>query len=127
MITARKYLVEKMKADGKSADEIYDACMGLRYEEFVTEIHNAENAIERYAKYYHARESECPDSFKYIMLINGWGSPFVALRELLKVIERNEGLLKKKKRETGVKTSYKSRLREMQGLIRSAEVWHGED
>lgn len=44
---------------------------GERYEEFVTEIHNAENAIERYAKYYHARESECPDSFKYIMLING--------------------------------------------------------
>lgn len=92
----------------------------------MTEIHNAENAIERYAKYYHARESKCPDSFKYIMLINGWGSPFVALRELVKVIEQNEGLLKKKKKETGIKTSYKSRLREMQGLIRSAEVWHEE-
>ena len=63
--------------------------------------------------YYHARENECPDSFKFLMLINGWHSPFVALNELLKVIYTNEMILKRE----GKKKGYRSRYREMEMLV----------
>lgn len=119
MIEARKNLAKEMKARGKSEDEIYLACVGLKYESYITEIRNAEKAIENYAMYYHARENECPDSFKFLMLVNGWHSPFVALNELLKVIEKNEILLKKE----GLKKGYKSRCKEMKSLVRKYEIW----
>lgn len=117
MITARRNLVEKMNRENRTDEEKYQACMNLKYEEYITEIHNAEEAIEKYAKYYHARRFECPDSFKFLMFFNGWCSPFVALNELLKVIDKNEMLLKRKQKETGIKSGYKSRYREMMSLI----------
>lgn len=126
MIEARRGLALKMKSDGRSEDDVYTACKNLKYEPLITEIRNAENAIERFAKYYHAKESDCPDSFKFMMLLNGWKSPFVALNELIKVIERNEQFLKKKQNETGIKPNYRSRLRETHGLIQSECVWHGQ-
>lgn len=108
MIEARKNLAKEMKAQGKNGDEIY-----LKYEPYITEIRNAERAIENYAMYYHARENECPDSFKFLMLVNGWHSPFVALNELLKVIYTNEMILKRE----GKKKGYRSRYREMEMLV----------
>lgn len=89
----------------------------MKYEPLITEIRNAENAIEKYAKFYHAKESECPDSFKLLMLVNGWSSPFVALNELLKRIDTNEGLMKREKKRTGEKPAYKSRYKELRELL----------
>ena len=99
--------------DGKNGDEIYLACIGLKFEPYITEIRNAEKAIENYAMYYHARENECPDSFKFLMMANGWHSPFIALNELLKVIYTNEMILKRE----GKKKGYRSRYREMEMLV----------
>lgn len=113
MITARRNLCQQMLAEGTDEDEIYQTCRNLRYEEHVTEIRNAEKAIEEYAAFYHAKENECPDSFKFLMLMNGWHNPFVALNELLKVINKNEMLLKRE----GKKKGYKSRYREMELLV----------
>lgn len=126
MIDARRNLALKMKAEGRGEDKTYEVCRALKCDEYVTEICNAENAIERFVKYYHAKESDCPDSFKFMMLLNGWKSPFAALNELIKVIERNEQLLKRKRKETGIKPNYRSRLREMRGLIQRVCVWHGQ-
>lgn len=113
MIEARRNLTKEMKAQGKSEDEIYLACIGMKYEPYITEIRNAEKAVENYAMYYHARESECPDSLKFLMLVNGWHSPFIALNELLKVISTNEMILKRE----GKKKGYRSRYREMEMLV----------
>ena len=113
MIEARRNLAKTMMAEGKSEAEIYKTVRRLKYEPLITEIHNAEWAIEHYAKYYHARERDCPDSFKFLMLLNGWHNPFVALNELLKVIYTNEMLLKR----NGMKKGYKSRYREMESLV----------
>ena len=110
---ARKNLAKEMKAQGKNGDEIYLACVGLKYEPLIIEIRNAENAIEKYAKFYHAKESDCPDSFKFLMLVNGWHNPFIALNELLKVIYTNEMILKRE----GKKKGYRSRYREMEMLV----------
>ena len=35
-------------------------------EELINSIRNAEYFIEQNAPYYHAMESECPDSFKFL-------------------------------------------------------------
>lgn len=125
MIDARKNLVEDMKCQGKSENEIYDACRNLEYEEYITEIHNAEKAIEKYLQYYDALEKDCPSDFKFLMLVNKWESPFVAINGLLKIIEDNEFLLKKKQKLTKDKINYKSRYKEMRNLVRSKVVWHG--
>lgn len=106
-----------MISEGSSEDEIYTACRYLKYEPLITEIRNAENAIEKYAKFYHAKESECPDSFKFLMLINSWHNPFIALNELLKRIYTNEMILKREFKRTGKKAEYKSRYKEMRSLI----------
>lgn len=113
MIEARRNLAKEMIAEGKSEEEIYNACVSLEYEPLVIEIRNAEKAIERYAEYYHAKERECPDGFKFLMLVNNWHNPFVALNELLKRIYTNEILLKRQGRKKG----YKSRYREMELLV----------
>ena len=99
MIEARRNLAKTMMAEGKSEAEICKAVRSLKYEPLITEIRNAEWAIEHYAKYYHAREYDCPDSFKYLMLVNDWHSPFVALNELLKRIGTNEQLMKRERNE----------------------------
>ena len=117
MIEARRNLAKTMMAEGKSEAEIYKTVRSLKYEPLITEIHNAEWAIEHYAKYYHAREYDCPDSFKYLMLVNGWHSPFVALNELLKRIDTNEQLMKREKKRTGEKPTYKSRYKELRELL----------
>lgn len=117
MIEARRNLVRKMMSEGRSEDEIYTACRNLKYEPLITEIRNAENAIEKYAKFYHAKESECPDSFKFLMMINEWHNPFIALNELLKRIDTNEMILKRESKRTGKKAEYKSRYKEMRSLI----------
>ena len=126
MIDARRNLARKMMSEGRSEDDIYTACKNLKYEPLITEIRNAENAIEKYAKFYHAKESECPDSFKFMMLINGWHSPFVALNELLKRIDTNETLLKRKQKATGLKSGYKSRYKEMRELLQREINKHGQ-
>jgi hypothetical protein len=87
--------------------------MPINRDSIIEEIRGAEYNIELYAPYYHARESECPDAFKFLMLLNGWRNPFVALNELLKVIYTNEMLLKR----NGMKKGYKSRYREMEKLV----------
>lgn len=85
--------------------------------ELIGEIRRAEDCILEYAEFYHSHESECPASFKLLMLINGWRNPFVALNELLKVIDKNEMLLKRIRKRTGEKTGYRSRYREMAALV----------
>ena len=75
--------------------------------DLTAEIKSAETAITKYAKFYHSHENECPADFKMLMLINGWTSPFIALNELLKRIDTNEQLIKRREKESGIKT-YKS-------------------
>ena len=117
MIEARRNLAKTMMTEGKSEAEICKAVRHLKYEPLITEIHNAEWAIEHYTKYYHARERDCPDSFKFLMLVNDWHSPFVALNELLKRIDTNEQLMKREKKQTGEKPAYKSRYKELYELL----------
>ena len=126
MIDARRNLALKMKSEGRSEDDVYTACKNLKYEPLLTEIRNAETAIEKYARFYHAKESECPDSFKFMMLFNGWKSPFVALNELIKRINTNETLLKRKQKATGIKSGYKSRYKEMRELLQRGINKHGK-
>lgn len=85
-------------------------------EPLVDEIHNAEDAIVKYAAFYHALERECPAGFKFLMMINGWRNPFNALHELLKRIYANERLLTMEQ-----KKGYKSRYREMEALVHKYE------
>lgn len=87
--------------------------MPINRDLILEEIRGAEYNIELYAPCYHAKESECPDAFKFLMLLNGWHNPIVALNELLKVIYTNEMLLK----SYGMKKGYKSRYREMERLV----------
>ena len=88
--------------------------------ELIDEIRLAEKNIIKYAKYYYAKENDCPDSFKFLMLMNGWQNPFVALNELLKRIDSDEMILKREAKRTGEKTGYKSRYKEMRELIQGA-------
>lgn len=89
--------------------------------DLITEIHNAEKTIEQYARYYHAKEKDCPNDFKFLMLINNWHSPFIALNELLKRIYTNELLLRREQKITGIKNNYKSRYRELEELVQEYE------
>lgn len=121
LITARKNFVSEQKEKG--IEPTYEDIIAVKYEKHITEIRNAEKAIERYARYYHATEKECPDSFKFLMLMNGWGSPFVALNELLKRIDTNEMMMRRTEKRSGKKTDYKSRYKEMRGLV---QKWANE-
>lgn len=87
--------------------------------ELVDEIRRAEKLIERYAGCYHLHESDCPAGFKMVMFFNGWHSPFVALNELLKVIDSNESIMKRAKKK-GAVIAYKSRYKEMRRRIQEA-------
>ena len=87
--------------------------------ELVEEIHRAEKLIEKYAGCYHLHEADCPVGFKMVMFFNGWHSPFVALNELLKVIDKDEMLIKRA-RKNGVVIDYKSRYKEMRRRIQEA-------
>ena len=82
----------------------------------ISEIKNCEKLIEEYSWCYGIRESKCPKEFKFIMLFNGYPSPFVALNELLNRIYSNEQILKR----TGKLAGYKSRYREMRGILHNA-------
>lgn len=88
----------------------------MNKEELINRIRNAEYFIEQNTPYYHAKESDCPDSFKFLMLLNGWHNPFVALNELLKVIDKNEMLIKRASKQ-GAVIDYKSRYKEMFLLV----------
>ncbi|MBQ2458053.1 MAG: hypothetical protein II275_07855, partial [Bacteroidaceae bacterium] len=68
---------------------------------------------------YHSHESDCPAGFKMVMFFNDWHSPFVALNELLKVIDKDEMLIKRARKE-GAVIAYKSRYKEMLRLIQEA-------
>ena len=54
-----------------------------------------------------------------VMFFNDWHSPFVALNELLKVIDKDEMLIKRARKE-GAVIAYKSRYKEMLRLIQEA-------
>lgn len=94
--------------------------MPINRDLILEEIRGAEYNIELYAPCYHAKESDCPDAFKFLMLLNGWHNPFVALNELLKVICTNEMLLKR----NGIKKGYKSRYRELELLVQKHADWN---
>ena len=87
--------------------------------ELVDEIRRAEELIKQYAGCYHLHESDCPAGLKMVMFFNGWHSPFVALNELLKVIEGNEAIMKRAKKK-GAVISYRSRYKEMRRLVQEA-------
>lgn len=93
--------------------------------EIVEEIYRAEKLIEKYAQCYYLHEIDCPTDFKMIMFLNEWHNPFVALNELLKVIDRNEMFIKRKKKR-GVIINYKSRYKEMYLLLQKEVNKHGE-
>lgn len=126
MIEARRNLVKEMKNAGEKEEEIYKSCIELKYKSFITEICNAEKAIENYVRYYYSRESDCPDSFKFLMLINKWSSPFIAINELLKRIDTNETLLKRECKKTGRKADYKSRYKYLRSLVQKEVNKHGQ-
>lgn len=44
--------------------------------------------LEEIIKDYNARENEVGIKTKFLMLMNGWSSPFIACTELVKFIER---------------------------------------
>lgn len=92
--------------------------------ELVEEIHRAENLIEKYAGCYHLHEADCPAEFKMVMFFNGWHSPFVALNELLKVIDKNEMLIKRARKQ-GAVVDYKSRYKEMRLFLQKEVNKHG--
>lgn len=94
-------------------------CLVRGMKELVDEIRRAEKLIERYARCYHSHESDCPAGFKMVMFFNDWHSPFVALNELLKVIDKDEMLIKRARKE-GAVIAYKSRYKEMSRLIQEA-------
>lgn len=85
-------------------------------ENLIDEINRAEKNIEQFASEYYANENECSTKLKFLMLINSWQNPFVALNELLKRIESNETLLKRAKKN-GAVFQYKSRYKEMRELV----------
>ncbi len=88
----------------------------MKNEELIAEIRRAEHNIEQFAQEYYAKENECSAELKFLMLINGWQNPFIALNELLKRIDADEMLLKKAKKN-GEVFQYKSRYKEMRELI----------
>ncbi len=92
--------------------------------ELVEEIHRAEKLIEKYAGCYHLHEADCPTGFKLVMFFNDWHSPFIALNELLKVIDRNEMLIKRARKQ-GAVINYKSRYKEMHLLLQKEVNKHG--
>lgn len=92
--------------------------------EHVEEIHRAEKLIEKYAGCYHLHEADCPVGFKMVMFFNGWHSPFVALNELLKVIDKDEMLIKRARKQ-GTVINYKSRYKEMFLLVQKEVNKHG--
>ena len=92
--------------------------------ELVEEIHRAEKLIEKYAGCYHLHEADCPVGFKMVMFFNGWHSPFVALNELLKVIDKDEMLIKRARKQ-GTVINYKSRYKEMCLLVQKEVNKHG--
>lgn len=117
LIKKRIELVKVLKKEGKSEDDIYIACRLVKSNELIAEIRKAEKLIEENAKYYHCKESEIPNSFKFVCLLNHWKSPFVALNELLKRIDTNQQLLKREEKRIGIKSGYKSRYKEMRELL----------
>ena len=48
----------------------------------------AYTTLEEIIKDYNARENEASIKTKFLMLMNGWSSPFIACTELVKFIER---------------------------------------
>lgn len=90
----------------------------MQVEQLIAEIHQCEKILEEYVNCYDLRENECPSSFKLIMLLNNWHSPFIAMNELLKRIDTNEMLLKRAKK-SGADFKYKSRYHEMCSLVQS--------
>lgn len=93
----------------------------MNVEHLIKEIHQCESLIEEYARCYDLHENECPSDFKFIMLLNGWSSPFIALNKFLKTIDTNEILLKRAKKK-GEVFKYKSRYREMCTLLKRKEL-----
>lgn len=92
--------------------------------ELVEEIHRAEQLIENYAGCYHLHEADCPVGFKMVMFFNDWHSPFIALNELLKVIDKNEMLIKRARKQ-GAVIDYKSSYKEMCLLVQKEVNKHG--
>lgn len=89
----------------------------MTVEHLIKEIHQCESLIEDYAGCCDLHENKWPSNFKFIMLLNGWSSPFIALNEFLKIIDTNEMLLKRAKKN-GAEFKYKSRYREMCILLK---------
>ena len=89
----------------------------MTVEHLIKEIHQCESLIEDYAGCCDLHENKWPSNFKFIMLLNGWSSPFIALNEFLKIIDTNEMLLKRAKKN-GAEFKYKSRYREMCTLLK---------
>lgn len=90
----------------------------MEVKQLIAEIQQCEKILEEYIYCYDLHENECPSSFKLIMLLNDWHSPFAAINELLKRIDTNEMLLKRAKK-SGADFKYKSRYREMCSLVQS--------
>lgn len=91
-------------------------------ERLIKEIERAEHFIQQFAPYYHALEADCPSSFKALMLVNDWHSPFIAINELLKRIDTNEMLIKRESKKTGVKFQYKRKYKELRELVQKQSI-----
>lgn len=94
----------------------------MQVEQLIAEIKQCEKILEEYVNCYDLHEKECPSSFKLIMLLNNWHSPFIAMNELLKRIDTNEMLLKRAKK-SGADFKYKSRLYKAKRMIGSKK-WY---
>ena len=55
---------------------------------FGLDAEKAYTTLEEIIKDYNARENEAGIKTKFLMLMNGWRSPFIACTELVKFIER---------------------------------------
>ena len=60
----------------------------------IKETEKALQTLEDIIRDYSARETESSIKTKFVMLLNGWESPFIACTELVKRIETNESKLK---------------------------------
>ena len=85
-------------------------------ENLIYRTDNAKTIMREYTWCIDCRENECPKEFKMVMLLNHWESPFIALRELQKIIYDDENKIKQL-RKTDKTIKYKFNAQAYQILI----------
>lgn len=92
--------------------------------DLINEIDLSCHAFDVCMRDYWHKESEASTDTKYIMLLNGWASPFIACNGLLRIIETDEKLLAKickSEKITMREIGFASKAKEMQRKMMSVQ------